>query len=84
LDEKLAKSLVESIMVTLLSLVTMISSLNQVNSTLSGFTSEGTTIEQITSCLCPTVFWSKPPGRRKIFGEIWPKIKIKGSLHYYA
>jgi len=33
---------------------------------LSGSTSEGTAIEQITSCVCPTIFWPKPLGCKEI------------------
>ena len=41
----------------LLSLVMKLSTFSQANSILSGSTSGGTDTEQITSCLCPTVFW---------------------------
>ena len=54
----------------------MSSSLSQPNSIVSGSTSGGTDIEQITSCLCPTVFWSKPLGCRIIFGDV-PVSSIK-------
>ena len=47
----------------------MSSSLSQPSSTVSGSTSAGRDIEQITCCLCPTVFWPNPLGCRKIFGN---------------
>ena len=43
-------------------------SLTQPNSIVLGSTLEGTGIEQITSCVCPTMFWSGPLGCRKIVG----------------
>ena len=67
--EELAKSFVEFAMVTLLSAVMMSSSLSQANSTMPGSMSVGTSIEQITYCFCPTVFWLKPLGCMEIFRE---------------
>ena len=70
LDALLDESFVNLNTVTLLSLVAMSSSLSQPNSIVSGSTSGGTDIEQITSCFCPIVLGSRPSsGLREICGD---------------
>ena len=55
-------------MVTLPSLVTISFFFSQANSTESGSTSKliESDIVQITSCICPMVFWLKPLGCKEM------------------